>query len=314
MADGCNLYVSEEDVRQIAASLDRPRLIEDISPPDLKPSQVREMLETVSRDKIVNILEDRSKPAARAMGRFLMTATGAQENLNPEDARRIPDAFRDVLKDHPSALGVFVRPAGLRGRGSSGILHGAEILAAQALQRGEFTTSTGYRLRIDPQDEPEFGLKHAGEFVEWKRGGTIETDILIHRGGRLDLPPIGIDVKYSKRGHYDVKPELPAELTRIRNALRDGQLDRFVFVTQGEFTNPFKKVIGAVNRDLLIDWMNEKGEEVEYEHLKTSEERGPVPNLDPRTIDDLALDEILALAGKYRIPVIETCEHVRVTQ
>ena len=93
MVDGCNLYVSEEDVRQIAASLDRPHLIEELSPPDLKPSQVREMLETVSRDKIVNILEDRSKPAARAMGRLLMTATDAQRNLNPEDARRIPDAL-----------------------------------------------------------------------------------------------------------------------------------------------------------------------------------------------------------------------------
>lgn len=311
MADGCNLYVTEEDIRQLTESLDGPRLIDELSPADMKGSQVREMLATVSTHKIVRILEGRSKPAARAMGRLLMSATSAQENLNPEDARRIPDAFRDVLKDHPRALGVFVGVVGSRSRGSSGILHGAEILAAQALQRGQFTTSTGDQLTIDPQDRLDFGLKLVGEFFERKRGGSIETDLLIDRGGNLF--PIGIDVKYSQKGQYPVMPELPARLKRVRNALGDGQLDRFVFVTQGKFTDKFKEAIDEANRELVIDWMNEKGEEVQYERYKTSAERDPVPNLDPRAIDDFDGDEILDLAGRYGIRVIETCEHVRVS-
>lgn len=315
VVDGCNLYVTEYDVRQITESLHLDVLAARSLTSALEPRQARQLLESVPRDRIVKILEVRTTPAARALGRLLMTATAAQKNLNPDDALRVPDAFRIVFKDHPAALGVFVGVSGERGHGSSGILHGGEILSASALKQGDYITSSGLSLRIEPQDHIDFGLKHAGEFSARKRGKTLETDILIQQPvGLLESARIGVDVKYSKQGKYGATSDLKTRLAAVRNALSDGQLDRFVYVTQGEFSDPFLELIEEINRDLVIDWMNEKGEDVALGPYLTSEERAPVPDLDPRVIDDMDRDEILDLARTYRIGIVETCEHVTVPQ
>ena len=316
MADGCNLYATRADLKQIATSLKRPDLAAQPTPTDVEAGDVRQVLERIPRERIVELLENRSTPAGRAMSRMVVSATGADKNVTPEDTRRIPEAFRIVLKDHPSSLGVFLSAPGPRGRGCCGIQHGGEILAAASLKQREYTTSTGESLTIRPNDELHFGQKHGGEFVERKKGkGSIESDLLVEKHhARSGKDRIGIDVKYSMSGKYGAKPETQEQLERARNILNDGQVHRHVFATQGIFKEDFRKLVTATNRKLAVDWL--------VEHTEDLESLQPLTTPRSSSTESQAAHAISALGGKnfdkfvrdHKVPVIETCERIRPIQ
>jgi hypothetical protein len=250
----------------------------------------------------------------RAVRDMLAHVTGGKANMTEKEFAALPSAFRTVLKDHPSALGLFQKISAIWAPGMSAMQQHYEILSTAALKMNDVVTISGKSLRIYDTDRVDFGMKFARGFVQPSKGGTFEADVLIDRPrGILESDKtIGIDAKYTQKSHYTSIPW--EQLKGIRNNF--GQhFEEFYFVTNRQFSDPFKSAVQQTNRDLVRDFMENHNRTIDDLPFLTKVEREARPD---RTVDTSELDKVLTdqrdwtkIAEEYHIPQIEMCEHVR---
>jgi len=257
MAGGCTLFVSRKDCDDIEASRNSQELAARLARiPDELRSEVRAVLHRVSAGRLLPILANPTHRAYPLLQEKLAVAVGGRENMTEEEYQCLPRAFYVVLKDHPDAMGIFEAVPQYRGPGASALHEPYEILAAAAL-RNPHPTSLGRNLVISSQDRPDFGLKMPREFAQPSRYGTIEADILVYKP---DGREVGIDAKHTRNGVYSSTQGLNRQLEGIRNKLNDGTLHEFYYVTNGRFSDPFRKLVDQANLELA-------GERAERYHV-----------------------------------------------
>ena len=307
---------------------DLVKLIEQRTP--LTRSDIRGRLhEAATNGKLLRILANPGNIDYRKVHEMLAQVTGGKNRMTEKEFLALPGALHDVLKDHPTAMGLFQKAPSHRAPGMSALNQHYEILSTAALIAREATTATSKTLRIYPDrkalgigiyptDRVDFGIKFARFFAQPKQYGTMEADILIHRQRHLLDPgiEIAIDAKYTNRTHYTDIPW--DQLKGIRNGFNDGKFDEFYFVTNKAFSDHFKNAVKATNEALVRDYVvthNEARSELEHLHPRERAARGAIPE------GKLEIDDLMGLADKphewnrfvdkFKIDQIEICEHVK---
>jgi hypothetical protein len=319
---GDKAEMERERARRTASSelkmQDLIKLVERATP--LTRSDIRGRLhEAATNGTLLRILENPGDVGFRKVHDMLAQVTGGKSKMTEKEFAALPGAFHAVLKDHPTALGLFQKAPRHRAPGMSALNQHYEVLSTAALKLGEAKTASSKALRIYATDRVDFGIKFARQFAQPRQYGTIEADILVHRKRHaLDFTgiDIAIDAKYTTKTHYTNVPW--EQLKGIRNGFNDGKFDEFYFVTNKKFSDEFRKAVKATNEDLVRDYVmthNEALHELQYLHPKEREARGPIPE------GKLDIDELMKLADKpgawhefvekFHIDQIEICEHVK---
>ena len=305
---GCNRLCTTEDGEALRAAL-------AMSGHRVDTRGAREVLEALPRHALLNILDHLDTPVGQAISRLLMTATRAQETLTVEDCRNVPLAFKVVFRDHPHAMGVFMKAPAHFGPGSTPISHGAEILVPAALKLGTFSSAAGRHVHINPQDDIHFGIKYPNGYAQPRAHGTIEADILKLSGDKTTA----YDVKYSRSGHFNTTEGLSRQLSGVRAKFRDGTLQEFVYVTPGSFGSTFKRQIEETNREIAKGWAREHrsllgrgiyGTDNQYASPQERVYIPPANVTDPRLIDGLNARGLRDFAQHWHINQVDYCEHV----
>jgi hypothetical protein len=270
--------------------------------------------EAATAGKLLDMLTKSESGEYHAVRDMLAHVTGGKGNMTDKEFLALPGAFQAVLKDHPTAMGMFRKASAFRAPGMSAMQQHYEILSTAALKLKDVVSLSGKNLRIYDTDRVDFGMKFARGFVQPSKGGTFEADTLIDRP-RGPLEPdktIGIDAKYTKRSHYT---DIPWEqLKGIRNNIGH-EFEEFYFVTNRQFSDPFKSAVQQTNRELVRDFLAEHNRTIDILPYLTKEEREARPD---RRVETSELDKVLKeqgdwarIAEQYQIPQIEMCEHVR---
>ena len=304
----------------------------------LRKENMRGILQKAIEDKTLQeTLSNPKENAYREVQAALAHLTGGKSKMTDKEYNALPEALREVLKDHPNAIGIFQNTLKNRAPGMSPVQQHYEILAAAALGSKEFTSLNGKKLALYATDKTDFGIKSARGYAQPKSGGTIEADILAHRkieaeivtnrnSGVMDKlllneeKTIGIDTKHTLSKIYPTdKKELKRQLSGIRNNFNDGRLDEFFFVTNQKFGEVFKQEVEKTNLTLIKDYIkihNKKFQNDEYQFL-TSVEKSAMPSnrVDSKEFDNLKeyTSEVREFARKYEIKQVEICEDVRYT-
>jgi hypothetical protein len=263
----------------------------------------------------MDILNKPEHPANPAVKNLLVKTIPSE--MTREEIAQVPDAFRVILNDHPTAMGLFLAATKERAPGQSPVQHHYEIFSTAALVEKPHTTQSGKTLSIDNLDRLDFGMKMAADYTQPKRFGTIEADMLVTKKGFLGLvdeKTVGIDAKYSKTGDYSAKKtELERQIEGIRKGFGDGKLDEFVFVTNRGFSPKFKEMVDEVNLKIVIEVIREKNIQLHEipRELLTAEEKENQPStpIPENIIKDK--DAMSQLVSKYHISQIDLCEHVK---
>lgn len=288
----------------------------------------------VDKGDLVEILSNPKTSEYREIQAALAHLTGGKSAMTDREYNALPSALRDVLEDHPDAIGVFQNTLKDRAPGMSPVQQHYEILAAAALKSKEFTSLNGKKIALYSTDEPHFGIKSAQDYAQPRRGGTIEADILINQKIEAEIvinrntgimdkillgeeKTIGIDTKHTLNKTYptDMK-ELRRELEGITKNFNDGRLDEFFFVTNQKFGEDFKREVEKTNLELIKNYVeehNEKFQTGEYQS-STSTEKASMPSnpVELNEFDNLEkyTPEVRDFAAKYEIKQVEICEYV----
>ena len=247
MAEGCNLYVTDKDSKEIQNSLDKGL-----------PSDQRKFASTMLRTaqqsnltELMNALSKTDHPHHTLVNKTLIKAFGeGKVTKSMED--KLSKAVHTILEDHRNPQGLFEKPPAHRGPGSTSVDHPYEVLCAAALihakTSGELISSTGQRLEIKPTDRLDLGQKSPSKnILSTAKKNTIESDILIQRNDKV----IGFDSKYTSGSTYESISQ--RQLDGIKSALKDGSLTEFHFVTNAIFSSSAKKAINKINRELIAE-------------------------------------------------------------
>lgn len=303
MAEGCNLYLTKSDFKQVEEAINKGQKTE--------ASKIsREILNATlknERQEFMNVLSNKNHPSHKLTQELLVKSLG-EGKVRKDEENRLAGALHTVLKDHPNPQGLFDKPPEYRGPGSEEMNHVYELLSTAALIQKEVITSLGNKLKICPTDRVDFGQKFASHYaLSTIKKGTIEADTRIGRGSKV----IAIDAKYSKNFVYTGKPDTERQLKGIQNNFRDGQLQEFYFITNGEFHPDFKEKVNEYNQKIFKDRANENRTIYkDYKYLSKAEK----DELPPEDVLDIDFEKnsvvVNGLVKKYEIPQIGMCEHV----
>lgn len=268
----------------------------------LKRRDMRAVLEEASKEgTLLAVLSNPDKAGHRQVQEALAHVFGGRTKMTDEEFVALPGAVHSILKDHPDAMGLFQKASAHRAPGMSAVSHPYEVLSAAALKSGEFRTGSDKMLTIYSTDRVDFGIKFARGYVQPNRYGTIEADVLIHRGPLSEERTIAIDSKYTKDNQYTNIPH--KQLDGIRNGLNDGKIDEFHFVTNKVFSENFKDAVRTTNLDLVRDYVT-----VESQYFATPAGQEELTKLgDLKTYSYPVKDFVT----RYDINQIEVCEHVK---
>ncbi len=276
---------------------------------------LRAMLQVKGKDgTLLKILANSHDVGYRKVQEALANVTGGKGKMTDQEFAALPKAFHTVLKNHPSAMGIFQKAPAYRAPGMSPVHQHYEILSAAALMTKKFTTASGKQLTIHSTDRVDFGIKFPSGHAQPKQYGTKEADILIQRGQRI----IGIDAKYTKSPTY--QQEIRSQLNGIRNNFNNGNLHEFYYVTNKEFGNTFKKEVEKTNLELVKDYITDHNrhfsskEGIKELAYLTSAERAAMPEgkVELSKLGDLHeySQAVKDFVHKYPIKQVEICEHV----
>ena len=284
MPDGCNLYETETDHKEILKSLQEgfpSNVSEDVT------SDRRSMMSAAASGKLLGILEDSAKVGHKAIREFVYRRIAGNESIPEDYKRELPSAMARIIRHTPDSIGFFMHAPEYYGKGATGLVNGLrhhtrgdalayEILATATLMEKEFPSVGALgNLRIYPTDRPDYHIKLQAsykhvplEYLDQSKRGTIEADLFIRRPrGPFETEKIiGVDFKHSRGnvyGDYDLE-----QLTGIRVAMQTGEIDEFCFVSNVQFSQVFKDKINAVNEEL-------------YRHEKDADSNFDSRNLTP---------------------------------
>lgn len=288
MADGCNLYLTEKDLNDVESSIDKGKTIDESN----FAANALDCLTEKNPDSFIRVLGNKSDPRHDSLAKLTIESFG-KGKLGIVEETKIPTAVKEILKFTPNTTGLFKNPPKERGPGASRVRHPYEVIAAAAIvQQKTIPSKNGKALKLYDTDRIDFGVKHASNFFLPKKGGTVESDILISR--EPGSTPIGIDVKYSSSGIYNSFLISERQLNGIKNSINDGQLKEFFFVTNGQFGNKFSDRISNQNRSLVNDWVDRNKD---YKSIKDTNKE---------YIDN----NYQQLVKDFEIPQINLCENV----
>jgi hypothetical protein len=299
MAEGCNLYSTRSDIKQLkdARNIGQKPGIGEIA---------RDILNTTltnDRQEFMNVLRDKNHPHHKITQNLLVNSLG-KDKVTKQEENRLPEALLTVLKDHHNPHGLFAKPQKYRGPGAEEMKHPYELLSTAALIQREVPTSLGNKLKIYSSDRLDFGQKFASHYaLTTRKKDTFEADTLVGRGSKL----IGIDGKYTNSYSYGVITE--RQLKSIRSGFNDGQIQEFYFVTNKQFTSGFKGWVEFYNFQIIKE-KSYKNQSLEKEfkslEIELSGNRGDIQNEILKKNDS----NLKKLSRKYHIPQIGMCEHV----
>lgn len=304
MAEGCNLYTTDKDFKEIQNSLNKGL-----------PSDQRRFASTMLRTaqksnltEFMNVLSNLNHPQHDLVNKTLIKAFGEGKVTKPME-EKLSRAVHTILKDHSNPQGLFEKPPTHRGPGSTSVDHPYEVLCAAALVQDKVKSSTGHLLKIYSTDRLDLGQKSpSNHILSTAKKGTIESDILIQRNGNV----IGIDAKYTNKTTYRPKPGLTRQLKGIKSALQDYDITEYHFVTNAKFSSDFKKMVDNMNRELIADAM--KNNEELYGGIRniiSTPEQKTINAVELATKLDFERDrgKINSLINN-RVPQIGYCEEV----
>jgi hypothetical protein len=188
-------------------------------------------------------------------------------NLDVSLAGALPEAMAKLLTKHPEVTALFMRQQSYWGKHGKGAppawitsLAGAESkangTAYEMVGMAALTMNNPSSLRIYGTDRIDYCGKldkghHSGT-------GTVEADFIVSRQQEWGVDKkIGIDFKHTGREEYSSKKsELERQLSGIVNAILDGQVQEFHFVTNARLSNAFHEAVAAANEEI---WAVEQG-------------------------------------------------------
>lgn len=313
---GCTTIYTPDDFRQSMQSLGRDFRQTDKPLTGECRKEIQEFMHKSAGSKILlKILDDPDHPDFQSVQNLLVKIMETEKNKMTEAEKALfPHACRIVLREHPTAMGLFMAATKERAPEQSAVQHHYEILSAAAMMKSEVTTRSGKKFTINPADRTDFGIKMAAGYGQTKRHGTIEADIMVHKPGMFGLTEktVGIDSKYSQDRKYGKLPELERQLKGIQIGFRDGKIDEFIFVTNGIFKKEFIEKVDEYNVKIVEDVIRGKNKELlktPNEYLTNAEKANLPESVIKKEIvkDDEQRKELVA---KYNIPQIDICEHV----
>lgn len=308
MAEGCNLYLTRSDIKQVKKAVDvgQKTEVSKIS---------REILNATfknERQKFMNVLSNKNHPSHKLTKELLVKSLG-EDKVTKSEENRLTDALYTVLKNHPNPQGLFKNPPKYRGPGADAMSHPYELLSTAAIIQNEVPTSLGTKLKIYLTDRVDFGQKLAAKYaLSSRKEGTIEADTLIEIKRPSERGIIAIDSKYTKGSTYGLKPDSDRQFKGIKNAFNDGQLKEFYFVTNAEFNKDFKDKVDDYNIQIFKEEAerdNKLFKEFEN-HLIKEERKGYIQEDFKDAYFKNNIDLLNEITQKYKIPQIGLCEKV----
>jgi hypothetical protein len=255
MADGCNLYFTEKDLHDVESSIDKGKVLNESK----FAANALDCLLKKNPDEFIKVLENKSDPRHNSMSKLAIESFG-KGKVSAIEEDKIPSALKTVLKFTPQPKGLFSSPLKAYGPGASRVTHPYEILAAAAIvQQKTIYSKSGKALHLYSTDKIFLGHKSAANHAMRRKGGTIESDILIERSDK-SIAPTGIDAKYSSSGVYKSYLVSERQLKGIRNSINDGQIKEFFFITNGQFEGKFLDRVSDYNKSLTKDWIDSNKE------------------------------------------------------
>ena len=312
---GCTLNYTDRDHAQAMKSLGHRSDL--IKTDKVKQEKIRSALNQASSKRFVAILSDPKDPAYWLVSNHL--SKSIQSRMTEAELKKLPEAFCAILKKQPDAMGLFEKAPLHRGPGTSAVQHHYEIFSAAALISGSYRTARGNALSIGLGDRVDFGIKFAGGYAQPKRYGTIEADILVSKGSLLNEKTVAIDAKYSETGNYGAhQKDLQRQLDGIKTGFRDGKIDEFCFVTNGEFGNKFKDMVKEENLKITLDYArlhnrlyHDEKHGIDKEYLTKEEKKNIPAGKIPENFFREYNEEVKKFAVQYEIPQIDLCQHVK---
>ncbi|MCW3129367.1 MAG: hypothetical protein N2V75_04620 [Methanophagales archaeon] len=276
MPDGCNLYETEADHKQILKSLREgfPANVSKEVMRDKKP-----MMIAAASGRLLEILEDPARWGHKAIGEFICRRIAGNEAIPESYKRELPSAMAKIIRHTPDSVGFFMHAPKYYGKGATGLVNGLrhptrgdalayEILATAALMEKEFSSvNAPGSLRIYAVDRVDYHIKLQAsyknvplEYLDQPRRGTVEADLFINRYRGLLEPDkvIGVDFKHSRGTTYDNYDM--EQLKGIRVALQTGEIHEFCFVSNVKFSQGFKDKVEAINEELRASGKEVKSE------------------------------------------------------
>lgn len=251
MADGCNLYCTEKDLKDVVSSIEKGKVLNKSK----FAANALDCLLEKTPDELINILWSKDDPRYTMITNLTMKSLG-EEKISRSEEYAIPSALKTVLGFTKNPLGLFSKQPTYRGAGSDRMRHPYELLTAAALvQNRTLYADNGKRCELYNTDRIDFGYKHEANFVALTKGGTFESDVLITR---VDGSQVGIDSKYRKSGVCELSNVAMKQIEHIKNGIDDGQIKSFFFVTNGVFSTSFHDAVKDIPGIGLCEKVNFK--------------------------------------------------------
>ncbi len=236
MADGCNLYFTEKDLKDVESSLENHKVLNE----GRFAANALDCLLKQDPDKFIRTLNDKNDPKHEMIFKMTLKSMGMGKVSSSEEMK-IPSALKSVLKFTKNPTGLFTKQPTNRGAGSDRMKHPYELLTAATLvQKEKLYTTNGKSLTLYSTDRIDFGYKHAGDFFARSKGGTFESDVIISRMGGKQ---VGIDAKYRSEEICHLTNSTAKQIERIQNGINDGQLEGYFFTTNGVFSSTFHNAV-----------------------------------------------------------------------
>lgn len=267
MADGCNLYLSDKDLKQITNSLNQKQICE-------VAESVKSIMDGFSKgmsQKVTYPLSNPNHPAHKVFSAYVLRNVVGNKSIPDVYKRELPKAVATIAKVTPDVLGL-VRPAKNWGPGALSIdvrlghkTRGAgfayELLGTASLIEKESKAMNGpSKLKIYPSDRIDLGIKLQARYpgaeavlTSQPKRRTVEADLFISRPTSIfdgGFKNIGVDFKHSMNsGTYSGRISV-SEIEGRKVALMTGEIDEFHYVSNGTFSKNVRETIDKANIEL----------------------------------------------------------------
>lgn len=260
MAEGCNLYLTDRDYRQIQASLSNKnmaRVCESVK-------QEMRNFHLGSPEKIIRTLENRNHPVHKVVAKYLVRNVGGLRSLPDQFQRLLPSAIAQISRIHPEIL-ELIRPiesensaSDKLGQKIKGNAFAFELLGTSKLMEKELRGPNQTKLRIHKSDQLESGINmhkpssRTGprEVVQPKKRG-LKADLFIRRPTwGLGTKTIGVDFRLSFNSDPNTGKVTTSTIDQIKERIQSGTIDEYHFVTNRTVPSEIKARIESANDEL----------------------------------------------------------------
>jgi hypothetical protein len=310
-----NPDLTDDHRRHLRAHLDR--LIEESERPEERKAELtrrfREEFSASSRGD-TGVTEARAERAERAIGRLVdhggVLGLDANVGTTKGESAMLPASHR---KAGSAKVGAHTKGAIHGESDQKGSVYELEM-TVELMDHGveaEHDEATPRTVTLDIRDDEDVVL---GQRFDTQGSGrsTVEGDTVIYRQGQR----IAVDSKFRTSG--DVEPrEIAGELAGVVQALVEGTLDDWAFVSNRDFSQATREQIRTANEE--ISWRVEaRNQELRQRVAKAAQDAGADHPEEPSETQQtaqqvLSLDELSVYQRQVvdgHVPAVWMCSHV----